>query len=241
LVSQFKTMCLVAFTFCVVVVFNACEGPGTVDSNSAVSGSSFSLDCPLASDELRNPTEYDEMIQLINALPKPLSLECFIANFDPPMNLMAVNSVASAQPAEGIERPRILIVRDQFVITVVPSASENPLAEFSRVVSSGVSIKGELEFPITGPLVDSAAFDGIRSTFNGESGTTCRFCHRNEVEQGDGSVASEIVDPNPFQAVGVESMQSVLNECDVEATPNKCRILKAVYGRGEVNDINWPF
>ncbi|MEZ4870680.1 MAG: hypothetical protein R2827_00250 [Bdellovibrionales bacterium] len=241
LLNRIWNMFLITLAFGLTVSFNACDGPGTAGNREVATSSSISLDCPQAPDEFRNPTEFQHMIDLINVLPKPLSLECFLANFDPPMNLLAVNSVSSAQPAEGPEQPRILIVRDQFIVTIVPTSNTNPLVEFSRVIGSNRSVKGELQFPISDSIAETAAFDRIRTTFNGQPGTSCRFCHKNEVEQPDGSIASDIVDPLPSQIIKANYMQSILENCDEQSTPNKCRILKAVYGRGPVSDIYWPF
>ena len=55
------------------------------------------------------PQTIAEVVTLLNALPKPLNLPCFVASLARPLSLHAVNSPFSAQPAQGRRSPRIFI------------------------------------------------------------------------------------------------------------------------------------
>lgn len=240
--SKVKKMLTFFFLSILLFAFNNCsefEGAGTGEFETVLS--SISLNCPVADDSLKNPTEFKHVIDLINSLPKPLTAECFIANLSSPLNLVALSSTLSNQPAEGPDKPRVLIIRDNFIITVVASNLSQPILEFSRVISPGVSVRGELYFPVTGELSDTAAFDNIIDKSSATRATSCRFCHRNEVDLGDGSFASEQLRPGPFSQVKKQTMLNVLATCDEANEPFRCRVVQAIYGRAEVNDIAWPF
>ena len=196
--------------------------------------------CSLASQELRNPDTYDGLVQLINALPKPLSVECLLNNYDAPLKINATNSTFSAQPSEGPSNPRIFIIRNNFILSVVPTNKTQTVIEFAYVDGLNSSIKGELSFPINSNIISEEPFLEILSTFNGATGTDCRFCHGAEVSSGGSSFSSSIIAPDPYKNVTASSMKQQLASCNFLLEPQRCRVIQSIYGRA-FEEINWPF
>src|SRR5450432_198125 len=54
-----------------------------------------------------NPQSIAETITLLNALPKPLSIPCFLESLARPIPVLATFGVLSAQPAVGVRSPRV--------------------------------------------------------------------------------------------------------------------------------------
>ena len=209
-------------------------------SNSTSQNSLQISGCTLASKELRNPDTYDGLVQLINALPKPLSVECLLNNYDAPLKINATNSTFSAQPSEGPGNPRIFIIRNNFILSVVPTNKTQTVIEFAYVNGSNSSIKGELSFPINSNISNEEPFLEILSTFNGTTGTDCRFCHGGEFSTGGSSFSSSIIAPDPFKNVTATSMKQQLAACNFLLEPQRCRVIQSIYGRA-FQEINWPF
>ncbi|MFO1367353.1 MAG: hypothetical protein U1F46_00040 [Marinagarivorans sp.] len=151
----------------------------------------------------------ESVVDWINAMPKPLTLACFVASLPRPLKFNATNSRSSVQPAIGNINPRIFVQYDNLWLSFVPqeafSAIKDPvtgerkpvwdadgeqLLEFSLEVASDLpvpqSIKGELAFPILNTLPRNAAYAHIADTAN-ES--RCKACHGYEtiVGQLDGA------------------------------------------------------
>jgi hypothetical protein len=83
----------------------------------------------------------NDAIALINALPKPLTLDCFLYNIDAPLSVYNVNNTASAQPAINAQNPRIFIIKTPLLLSVVPAGPAAALLEMSELISSTQSVK----------------------------------------------------------------------------------------------------
>jgi len=221
-----------------ILLLMSCKGSETDSQTDLVFDG---ISCTQVKEDLKNPTDFDQVVELVNALPKPLELSCFLYNFDPPFKIFAVDNEFSAQPSQGPDSPRILIIRDDFIVSVVPSGLGKDLIEFSKVTSSDQSIKGELAFPITDQIPADKPYTEILE--NPEvmgSGTTCKTCHP-ETHIGNNIYESTIFDPMPFQRVPASQLQTGLTLCQKGVDTFRCNILKAVFSRGEVEDLPWPF
>jgi hypothetical protein len=184
----------------------------------------------------------NDAIALINALPKPLTLDCFLYNIDAPLSVYNVNNTASAQPAINAQNPRIFIIKTPLLLSVVPAGPAAALLEMSELVSSTQSVKAELKFPITSNVVTEDAFSSLAATIG--VGTDCRFCHTNETLAG-GSFArnaykSDIIAPAASQRIITAAMRREASACDPSVDAYRCAILSAVFIDGAATDGTFP-
>lgn len=147
---------------------------------------------------------FASLVDWINAMPKPLTLACFIASLPRPLTYNATFSRSSVQPAIGKLNPRIFIQYEKLWLSFVPheamTAVKDPitgertsvwdadgiqLLEFSLEVESDLpvpqSIKGELAFPILSTIPRNAPY--ARIAYSAQE-STCKACHANETIVG---------------------------------------------------------
>ena len=100
-----------------------------------------------------SPTSIAQTVELINALPHPVSLNCLLESLDRPLSIEATRSVISLQPAAGRRSPRLLLLFGTALsVSVVPERTGSALLEFGVFVEPAVTVKGELKFPVTEAL-----------------------------------------------------------------------------------------
>ncbi len=147
-------------------------------------------------------TDNESIVEWINAMPKPLTLACFVASLPRPLTYNATASMFSAQPAVGPHNPRFFVQYDNLTLSFVPQervstlvdldtgektyvwdADGIQLLEFSLEVDAGnyspLSIKGELAFPVMAELPRNAGYDRILVS-PGATRTSCAVCHSGE-------------------------------------------------------------
>ena len=147
-------------------------------------------------------TDIASVVEWINAMPKPLTLACFIASLPRPLTYNATVSTFSAQPSVGRENPRIFIKEDKLWLSFVPqerslliedsvtgetSSIWDPdniqLLELSYEVESNrllqQSIKAELAFPVLEQLPEKAPYEKVAMN-NARTGSLCGDCHGSE-------------------------------------------------------------
>lgn len=204
--------------------------------------SSSGAPCPVAPASLKRPTRIQGAIDLINALGKPLTLDCFVANLEKPLGVYAVDNKFSAQPSAGPKSPRILIVSYPLVMTVVPAGEGRFLLEMSELVDAVQSVKAEIQFPIARELVTEDAFSHLVTTGLGQ--TDCRFCHQNEGPAGGSfpldARKSDIVRPDSFSRISSASLFQEAQLCKPSLEPYRCAMLRAIYVTGQARDVSFP-
>lgn len=144
----------------------------------------------------------ESVVDWINAMPKPLTLACFVASLPRPLTYNATWSTLSLQPAVGRRNPRIFVQFDKLWLSFVPqeevsihrdsSTGERlyvwdedgiQLLEFSYEVETNEfyqqSIKGELTFPILQDLPRNAAYTRVLAG-PANTRTSCGECHGGE-------------------------------------------------------------
>jgi hypothetical protein len=193
------------------------------------------------SQSLGTPTTIAEALELINALPRPLDISCFISSLNRPLNVNITNSKLSAQPAVSNQSPRIFIFSFPLVIAITIDGSASYLVEFSEYTGSINTIKGELQFPIQSGLVaERAPFERIK---NGGQ-TTCSACHRNEVvstSQYPGIVYQSIsLKPETSSKVEISVLLAEVAKCSSMATNYRCNLLYGVFKQGTVQQMDFP-
>lgn len=183
---------------------------------------------------LGSPTSIQDVVDLINALPKPTSLPCVLESLDRPLAVAATDSRSSAQPSSGAENPRLFITREPLILSVLPEGPGSDTLEFAVDVGDGLSIKAELVFPIEEDVADSEPYAQIRE----RTGTGCGSCHLRERrwDTVDEAVvfASEALQYPPHRDISPGFVGALAGVCDAEATPDRCAVLTAVFGHGSV-------
>lgn len=198
-----------------------------------------SLPCqPIDPEVTTDPQTIEEAIELINALPKPLTVGCFVESLSRPLAVNGTTSVFSAQPAAGDQNPRLFLMRGNLVISVVPGGTAQPLVEFGEFTgdTQTQTLKGELHFPIEGPLTTFDPFEQV--LFREGEASVCGFCHSGEHPSPtiDGAFVSDALRPAYWTVVDLEWLEYLWRSCDEALEPDRCAILDGVFGRGEVHD-----
>lgn len=219
-----------------VLLLAGCGG-----SSSEPDGGTPASGCRAPSGVNAAPQSIDETVTLINALPKPLTLSCFLESLDRPLRISASESTFSAQPANGTRSPRVFLFSGPLVVSVVPEGPGLPLLELSELGPNARSVKAEIHFPVEGPLAPEAPF--ARVVQNG-SGTSCGTCHGQEQPErtlnGTTVYSSRALQPAPQELVPVESVRGEAQKCDEAAEPERCVLLKAIFSHGAVEHQPFP-
>ncbi len=188
-----------------------------------------------------SPRTIGETVTLINALPKPLSLPCFLESLARPLQIHATYSLFSAQPAKGARSPRIFLFQDPTLMSIVPDGDGAPLLEFGEQRPELRSLKAEIVFPVSTRLEASAPFDNL--LFNSQT-TTCGSCHAGEQQEseisGVRSFVSTSLRPRPSEQVSALSLSHELEICDPTLEPQRCAILDGLLGWGQITERDFP-
>jgi hypothetical protein len=189
-----------------------------------------------------SPGTIEEAVQLLNALPKPTSVACFIESLARPLSLYATDSIFSAQPAHSIQSPRVFLKIDQLWLSMVVDGDASFLLEFGFLPDPTVfrSIKAELKLPLTEAVTPAAAYERVRYL----SGTSCGICHYDERRE-EGIDFAEAFSSISFQPrsetrVSVESLQRENLACDFQTTFPRCELLSALFDGGPVSETPFP-
>lgn len=187
-----------------------------------------------------SPKTIEDVVILINSLPKPVTVPCFIESLDRPLDVSLTYSESSAQPASGARSPRIFIMIDKLFISVVPEGLGRDFVELSYMTTGDLSIKAEIEFPIVTELSRQAPYERISEGFN----TSCGFCHKGERQVTSISFTkafeSKAIQPDIDTLVELSALQRELSTCNFMQEPERCSMLKALLSFGEVRSKRFP-
>jgi len=190
-----------------------------------------------------SPRNVGEALTLLNALPKPTSVACFLESLARPLAIQATNSIFSAQPALSAQSPRVFIKLGAGWMSIVVDGDSSRLIEFGDVTSGDPSrsVKGELALPVLDPVAPSAPYDRVRF---GVASTTCGLCHYNEQHADElpfeSAYASVAFQPRPDSRVSVESLRAEHQRCDWQLEPHRCEMLSALFDGGAVVELPFP-
>ena len=245
----------------------------SVSSDAASSSSSDSARVPLTEQQCDAPnglqiSDIASIVDWINAMEKPLSLQCFVKSLPRPMYYNATLSTFSAQPSAGPNSPRVFFLIGDLVLTVVADertelirdletnksvsvwdADNIQLLELSYRVDdffdgSAQSIKGELKFPIYEDIGQATPYQKIDLS---PSASLCAVCHAHELLEfeidGTPVYSSEML-RNPYRdSVSLQFMLNEYSYCDPNANENawyRCEMLDAIYGQGALVWKDFP-
>ena len=185
----------------------------------------------------------DEAVQLLNALPKPTTVACFLESLARPLGAFATKSQVSAQPALSARSPRVFVKLGPLWVSVVIDGASSYLMEFGELVGGDPpqSVKGELLLPIAEAVAPSAPYDRVAED---TTGTVCRACHtreqRAEMIPFANAFSSDAYRPRPNSRVSIDSLRVQEQTCDAQVEPRRCEMLSALFGGGPVNETPFP-
>jgi hypothetical protein len=182
------------------------------------------------------PQSISEAIILMNTLPKPTTLACFLEALDRPLTLYLTKSNQSLQPSPGARSPRTFVLRGNMAMSVVFEGSASNTLELGFRPTPARSIKAEIEFPLTRDVNEAMLFDRIRVT---PRTTLCGACHVGEEHKDfpgfpSGVFESDVFSPFDIEEVSIASAQLEAERCDEVAEPYRCGLLAAIFDHGEL-------
>ena len=197
--------------------------------------------CRPASGTTGSPQTILDAVALLDGLPQPVTLPCFLESLDRPLALVATTNTVSAQPAESARNPRVFLLTGRLSLALVPDGPFRDVLELGEISADNTnSIKGEVHFPVEAPLAASDAFDRVvdSAVDNVPTQSKCSICHFPErtvdkvgYEHAFESIAYR---PNPLYDAPLGDLQREHETCDVTVEPERCATLAAIFGHGAV-------
>lgn len=180
------------------------------------------------------PTTIGEAVALMNALPRPTTLSCFIESLSRPLEVYFTKSQLSAQPADGEESPRTFIVNGSLFMSSVPGGFAQQTLELGFRTTSERAIRAEVVFPLRAPVTAATLADHIALT---ERFTFCSNCHVREAKVtddflGERAFESDVIEPDPDNEVPLEQVRALASSCESLDTSERCVRLRALFDHG---------
>lgn len=210
-------------------------------SQNADAGATSPPRCVAPEGAPTSPQTIAEVVTLVNALPSPVTLPCFLQALERPLLMHAAASTISAQPSVGTRSPRIFLFWDGLRASIVPAGAGAPLLELGEILPEDRSLKAEILFPVTTPLDPVTPYERILFT---PTVTRCGFCHQAEDPDPTITFASAFtsVALRPFDsyAVSIASLANELAICDPKAEPDRCAMLQALFDQAPPVEQAFP-
>lgn len=230
----------IIFLWTATFLVSGCYSASSEVSEESTSSIPRAEKCAAPEGVSRRPATIEEVVSLLNSLPKPVTVSCFLESLERPLNVALTNNQTSAQPAVGSRSPRIFILNDKLYMSVVPEGRGRDYLELSYLTSATTSIKAEIEFPIVEEISKSKPYSNV--LFN--SGTNCRSCHRAEKQVGLVDAIpifdSWAYQPEKDTLVDLDQFKKEYNVCNFDKEPERCEIITALFGNGEVQNQSFP-
>jgi hypothetical protein len=181
------------------------------------------------------PTTLGEAIILMNSLPRPTSLDCFLQALERPLSLYMTSSSLSLQPAPGARSPRTFIVNEPLVMSIVLDGPARIALELGYRTSATRSIKTEILFPIERDVTYGNFFEEVLEG----AATRCSACHTAEVQMVSPAFPvdvfeSDVIPPYDMFEVDLEALRTEHQSCNATIEPERCSMLSAIFDFGEV-------
>ena len=216
----------------VLLVLTACvESPS---SGAADAGHAVSATLRACAERSATVSTISAFVNQVNVLPMPVTVPCAVASLKRPLDVVATNSITSAQPAVGSRNPRIFVLAPGLAISVVPEGMGAPLIELGEWLTATRTEKGELLFPVTEPL--TPRLPRSRVLFTGSS-TTCGLCHNAEQydAEGDGRFVSDAFRPRDETLVPLSLLIAEHEACSSSPDAGeRCQLYHALFDFGLV-------
>jgi hypothetical protein len=194
---------------------------------------------------LGSPQTIEAAVALLNALPKPTSVACFVESLDRPLTAFATSSPFSAQPALSAQSPRVFLKVGQLWLSVVVDGDSSRLIEFGYLIPDTLrSIKAEIQMPLQDVIAPTVPYQRVLFDALGTTGTQCGLCHYDEQAEpsiGLPNVYSSIAfRPRSDGQVRLDTLRIHAQTCNWQAEANRCEMLDALFGAGPVQDGAFP-
>lgn len=181
------------------------------------------------------PTTLGEAIILMNSLPRPTSLACFLQSLERPLSLYMTSSSLSLQPAPGARSPRTFIVNEPLVMSIVFDGPARIALELGYRSAPTRSIKTEILFPIERDVTYGNFFEEVLEG----NATRCSACHTGEVQMVSPAFPvdvfeSDVIPPYDMFEVDLEALRTERLSCNPAIEPERCEMLSAIFDFGEV-------
>jgi hypothetical protein len=211
-------------------------GEGEPEEEPAVEPPSAATGCRAPAGVSASPRSIPEALTLINSLPRPTTLACFLESLERPLSIYMTASDLSLQPSPGARSPRTFIVFNPLVISIVPDGEASTVIEFGFRTSMERSIKAEILFPVSQDVTAARLFDRVT---RGQDSTECARCHTAEQHTPhedfpEGVFESDVIPPYASLEVGVDELRAEVSACDPTLEEHRCGILNALFNHGEV-------
>lgn len=218
------------------VIVGSCADPAAVDPTPAAAPR-----CVAPDGVDTSPNSLIDVVALLDALPRPVTVECFVESLERPLKVIASSSTFSAQPAaQG--SPRVFVLYDNFVISFVPMGDGSHVLEFAEERPDARSVKAELHVPIERDIT-YADFTHIENSAEIPP-TICGGCHHGEAPVDDIPLgvfyASEALRPSLAETVRVQDLEDLHTYCDPAFDERRCSIFSAMFDHGPVEDTDFP-
>lgn len=182
-----------------------------------------------------SPRNMSEALILMNSLPKPVSLACFLQALSRPLSLYMTSSDQSLQPSPGARSPRTFIVYEPMVLSIVLDGPAKIALELGYRTSASRSVKTEILFPLSTDVTFANVFDEVVSG----NLTKCGNCHTGETITFHPDLPvdvfeSDIIEPFEMYEVDLAELRAERSSCDAAAEPERCALLSALFDHGEV-------
>jgi hypothetical protein len=192
--------------------------------------------CATPKDVSGRPTTIAEAMILMNSLPRPTTLACFLQALERPLSIYATSSSQSLQPSPGARSPRTFIINKPLVMSIVFDGAADIALELGFRTTENRSVKTEIHFPLTKDVTYANLFNEV---MQGDNATRCSACHTAETSTLTptlpmGVFESDILRPYDNLEVGVDALRGERASCDAAAEPERCALLSAFFDFGDV-------
>jgi hypothetical protein len=202
--------------------------------------------CPPPPGVSARPRSITETVALVNALPRPVTVACFLESLERPLYVNATRSFISLQPAVGTRSPRLFLMFEGMSVSLVPEGSGSKLIEFGEFVTPERTLKAEIKTPVVAEVKPEDPFVSPITTTGANAGmaTTCRTCHSQEERSEQIAYAEAYVStalrPDPRTRVPLETVVAAREACPDDDQGERCTILRALFDHGEVLPRDFP-
>jgi hypothetical protein len=186
------------------------------------------------------PRNLPEVVALLNSLPRPTTLPCFLQALERPLQLYLTESGESLQPSPGARSPRTFIVNEPLVMSIVFEGRASSTLEIGYRTAETRSIKTELTFPLRKEVTFTNLFDEVKDPqITSGQATRCSACHTSETYVFNAEIQADAFESDiypPFEPyeVDLESLRTESASCDAVAEPERCAMLSAMFDFGDV-------
>lgn len=217
------------------------EGVEDGGDDAAEDGMLAERRCPPPEGVDARPESIEEVVALLQALPEPITLPCFVESLERPLTIAATTHAFSAQPAEGEGSPRMFIQSGPLTMSIVPVGIGESLLEMAVDVGNRESLKAELTFPLNIPPEPADPYLHIQQP---GGGSTCNGCHGGERISEDVTITtafvSEALQPPEDTIVSIAFVEQLAAACDPDTEARRCEMLDAIFGHGEIQSGAFP-